>query len=130
MSNTINSTISSKLQKLISSRKLKDSDVLRRCNITRPTLIKIKNGGNINVETLAALANGLSVKITYFLDEETAEKDVDNENKSSAPQIVDVEAISCQDECVVLHKRIYNLQQQLIEAQRLIIELQKRNGCP
>lgn len=73
MLKNVNSVISSQLAKLIKERGLKDSDILRKCGFTRPTLVKIKNEGNINIETLAALANGLGVKVSYFLDEEAIE---------------------------------------------------------
>lgn len=75
MLNNINSLISNQLVKIIKERKLKDSDVLRLCGFTRPTLMKIKNEGNINIETLAALANGLKVNVGYFFDEESKPED-------------------------------------------------------
>ncbi len=62
--------ISSQLYKLTQERNLKDCDILKACGFTRPTLNKIKNGGNINVDTLVALAKGLNVKVGYFFDEE------------------------------------------------------------
>lgn len=62
--------ISSQLNRLAMERKLKDCDILKACGFTRPTLNKIKSGGNINVDTLLALARGLNVKVGYFFDEE------------------------------------------------------------
>lgn len=62
--------ISRKLSILVEARKLRDVDILKKCGFTRPTLAKIRNEGNITVETLAALANGLGVRVGYFFDEE------------------------------------------------------------
>ena len=69
MLNNVNSIISRQLKALMDKRKLKDSDVLRLCGFTRPTLNKIQNNGNITIETLATLANGLGVPVGYFFDE-------------------------------------------------------------
>ncbi len=69
MLNNVNSIISRQLKSLMDKRKLKDSDVLRLCGFTRPTLNKIQNNGNITIETLATLANGLGVPVAYFFDE-------------------------------------------------------------
>lgn len=69
MLNNVNHLISKQLKALMEKRKLKDSDVLRLCGFTRPTLNKIQNNGNITIETLASLANGLKVPVGYFFDE-------------------------------------------------------------
>lgn len=69
MLNNVNYLISKQLKALMEKRKLKDSDVLRLCGFTRPTLNKIQNNGNITIETLATLANGLKVPVGYFFDE-------------------------------------------------------------
>lgn len=73
---SVNRLISNQLSKLINEKGLKDIDILKKCGFTRPTLAKIKNEGNINVETLVALANGLGVKVGYFFGEDDNANDV------------------------------------------------------
>lgn len=132
MLNNVNSVISRQLSKLTKERKLKDSDILRKCGFTRPTLIKIKNEGNINVETLAALANGLGVKVSFFLDEDVMVEEYHAHGERGLAvkhiDLVDqrqeqVESSSEDEDIASLKKKIEELQTKLLEAQSKIIKL-------
>lgn len=44
--------------------------LIKNSGLTRVTIDKILNGGEINVKTLEALAQGLGVKVGFFFDED------------------------------------------------------------
>lgn len=126
MLNNVNSLIRSQLERLVAERKLKDADVLKRCGFTRPTLAKIKNEGNITIETLAALANGLGVRVSYFFDEEEVDVNMAGRDYVQRGNIIhkgtEINApvsVTMSD----LEKENSELKRQLIEAQAKIISL-------
>lgn len=137
MLNNVNSVISSQLAKLIKERKLKDADVLRKCGFTRPTLNKIKNEGNINVETLVALATGLGVKVSFFLDEDIVVEEYNAHGEKAMAvkhiDLVDQRSVTgseklTSDESDDVHElknKISRLQQELLDARAEIINLMK-----
>lgn len=140
MLNNVNAVISRQLAKLSKERKLKDADILRRCGFTRPTLNKIKNEGNINVETLAALADGLGVKVSFFLDEDIVVEEyhahgekgmavkhidvVDQRELTSTKTVQETET----DDIQALKNKINILQQELLDARAEIIHLMKEKN--
>lgn len=130
MLNNVNRLISRQLEKLKSERQLKDADVLKQCGFTRPTLAKIKNGGNITVETLASLANGLGVKVGFFFDEgevelRVAERDYVERGKiehRGTEYNGNVEGHTIEAE---LREQIAQLKSQLADKDRIIKLLEK-----
>lgn len=119
--------IDSQLDKLIKQRKLRDVDILKACGFTRPTLAKIKNGGNINVDTIVSLAKGLGVKVGYFFDEDevvevhTAGRDF-VEQGSIEHSGTEFNAPMTTAQCDLV-KENAELKRKLIEAQERIIKL-------
>lgn len=136
MLNNVNTVISNQLARITKERKLKDADILRKCGFTRPTLNKIKNGGNINVETLAALANGLGVKVSFFLDENIVVEEYHAYGERGLAvkhiDVVDQREVTDTafrahdtDDILELRNQIDILQRELLDARAEIINLMK-----
>lgn len=49
------------------------AQLIKDSGLTRVTIDKILSGGNINIDTLEALANGLGVSVGFFFDDNIGE---------------------------------------------------------
>lgn len=58
-----------KIQEKMGELKMTKAQLIKSSGLTRVTIDKILKGGEVNVSTLEALANGLGVKIGFFFDE-------------------------------------------------------------
>ena len=103
-------------------RKLRDIDVLRKCDLVRATLNKIQRGGNVNVDTLISLAYGLGVPVGYFFDEEPA--GVTTNGDYSAGAVGGNATVNVGD--AVLMERIKWMEAMLNEKDERIRDLQSR----
>jgi transcriptional regulator with XRE-family HTH domain len=108
----------SRIEEIMLKKKIKKSDVLRKCNMTRPTLDKILRGGDINLSTLESLSKGLDVPMSVLL--------VDNitvaiEDKSVGLNGDENNIVTTGDE----KERIAFLEKLLDEKERLIKEKER-----
>lgn len=60
----------SKLEKLISEKKLSKTKLAEKVGFTRPTLDNILSGGDAKISTVKAIADYFGKPIGYFFDEE------------------------------------------------------------
>lgn len=58
-----------KIQDKIDELKLSKAQLIKNSGLTRVTIDKILKGGEVNVSTLEALANGLGVRVGFFFDD-------------------------------------------------------------
>lgn len=62
-----------KLKELVDSSKLSQTEILKRANITRPTLTAIYNGSDPRVSVIESLAMALGVSPAVFFDDSPSE---------------------------------------------------------
>lgn len=58
-----------KIQDKIDELKISKAQLIKVSGLTRVTIDKILKGGEVNVSTLEALANGLGVSVGFFFDD-------------------------------------------------------------
>lgn len=119
-----------KIQGRIKELDLTKKQLMENCGLTRVTLDKILDGGEINVKTLEKLANGLGVNVGFFFDDNIADSGQQqiggyNNRLASHDYGVNVEE---HDELIRLRVEVKMLQERLAEAQKAYENLQKSHA--
>lgn len=120
-----------KLQELIDGKKITKATVIKKTDITRPSLDSILAGNDFKVSNLEKLAKALKVPVGYFFDEDvTIEEYTATGQKGFVAKHIDnvdqreYSDISA-DDPETQRKKIEILQEQLLDAKTEIISLMK-----
>lgn len=109
---------------------LTKKEVCVNSGLSRVTLDKILNGGEVTVSTLEALAHGIGVKVGYFFDDEvqeTVQEQTINGIQQNAGRDVNY-GINMEehDELIRLREEVKYIKQSLKDKDERISELKER----
>ncbi len=116
-----------RIHERMSDLNLTKTQLGKNSGLTRVTIDKILSGGNINVDTLEALAKGLDVNVGFFFDNnmgESTQTQIGGSNNRLAAHDYGVN-MEEHDELVRLRVEVKMLQEQILSAQKAYENLQK-----
>lgn len=122
---------SKKVTDKMNELRMTKAQLIKSSGLTRVTIDKILKGGDVNVSTLEALANGLGVNVGFFFEE------LDEHSSISASQgsAVSVSGnitmgvnMSEHDELIRLREEVKQLKSQIKDKDARIEDLQRMNN--
>lgn len=120
-----------KIQDRMSELNISKAKLIKDSGLTRVTIDKILAGGKINVDTLEALAQGLSVNVGFFFDENIEDvKQTQGDNgvwQNAGRDANNAVNQSEHDELIRLREEVKFLKQIITDKDARIAELHKMN---
>lgn len=107
------------------------AQLIRDSGLTRVTVDKVFKGGNINVDTLEALAKGLGVSVGFFFDDDKVEDVANTQTVSGIQQNAGRDAsfgfdLKEHDELVRLREEVKFLREMIKDRDERIADLKER----